>query len=207
MTESNQSDLFAGDIPASLLALPGSERARMMTATSGRNYSALHKRSDPLGSCVRTLLDTSAWASTVCWLTWKAKATPAKRLLFQLVPSEPTTGGTGFGFWRTPTSNSGGGCDVEALLSKTPRPSGARRTMTLNHQVKDQRLWPTPAARDYKGGRKLETLKEAGRNETNSLPDAVNVANQATGSLNPQWVEWLMGFPEGWTDLSNSEMQ
>jgi site-specific DNA-cytosine methylase len=54
-----------------------------------------------------------------------------------------------------------------------------------------------------KGGRELETLKAAGRNEKNSLPDAVNVANQATGSLNPQWVEWLMGFPEGWTDLNS----
>ena len=21
------------------------------------------------------------------------------------------------------------------------------------------------------------------------------------GKLNPQWVEWLMGFPIGWTDL------
>ena len=27
--------------------------------------------------------------------------------------------------------------------------------------------------------------------------------NQATGSLNPQWVEWLMGFPDGWTDLNS----
>jgi hypothetical protein len=26
-----------------------------------------------------------------------------------------------------------------------------------------------------------------------------------TGSLNPAWVEWLMGFPAGWTDLDNSE--
>jgi hypothetical protein len=22
-----------------------------------------------------------------------------------------------------------------------------------------------------------------------------------TGQLNPQWVEWLMGLPIGWTDL------
>lgn len=26
-----------------------------------------------------------------------------------------------------------------------------------------------------------------------------------TGQLNPPWVEWLMGFPIGWTDLGDSE--
>jgi len=24
------------------------------------------------------------------------------------------------------------------------------------------------------------------------------------GALNPRWVEWLMGYPDGWTDLDNS---
>ena len=27
------------------------------------------------------------------------------------------------------------------------------------------------------------------------------------GKLNPTWVEWLMGFPAGWTDLKDSETQ
>jgi DNA (cytosine-5)-methyltransferase 1 len=27
------------------------------------------------------------------------------------------------------------------------------------------------------------------------------------GKLNPTWVEWLMGFPLGWTDLEDSETQ
>ena len=27
--------------------------------------------------------------------------------------------------------------------------------------------------------------------------------NGATGQLNPTWVEWLMGYPEGWTDLED----
>jgi hypothetical protein len=81
------------------------------------------------------------------------------------------------------------GSNLEEVVAKTEVAAG--------------RMWPTPAARDYKGGRKLETLKAVGRDEKNSLPDAVNVVNQATGSLNPQWVEWLMGFPEGWTDLNS----
>jgi hypothetical protein len=25
----------------------------------------------------------------------------------------------------------------------------------------------------------------------------------ANGPLNPEWVEWLMGFPRGWTDLEH----
>jgi hypothetical protein len=24
-----------------------------------------------------------------------------------------------------------------------------------------------------------------------------------TGELNPEWVEWLMGFPAGWTDCGD----
>jgi hypothetical protein len=60
-------------------------------------------------------------------------------------------------------------------------------------------LWATPTARDYKGGRKPETLAASGRGETNGLNDAQTCQGQY-GSLNPTWVEWLMGFPAGWTD-------
>jgi len=27
---------------------------------------------------------------------------------------------------------------------------------------------------------------------------------QVSGVLNPEWVEWLMGFPAGWTDCGDS---
>lgn len=26
-------------------------------------------------------------------------------------------------------------------------------------------------------------------------------------TVNPVWIDWLMGFPEQWTDLEDSEMQ
>jgi hypothetical protein len=29
--------------------------------------------------------------------------------------------------------------------------------------------------------------------------------NLTSGQLNPTWVEWLMGYPTGWTDLKDSE--
>ena len=53
--------------------------------------------------------------------------------------------------------------------------------------------WPTPNARDGTGA--------PGANyEAASLPRDVKDL-EGSGSLNPTWVEWLMGFPAGWTDL------
>ena len=31
-------------------------------------------------------------------------------------------------------------------------------------------------------------------------------ASKTGGKLNPTWVEWLMGWPLGWTDLKPLEM-
>lgn len=33
------------------------------------------------------------------------------------------------------------------------------------------------------------------------LSDMVNLIEETSGQLNPPWVEWLMGFPAGWTAL------
>jgi DNA (cytosine-5)-methyltransferase 1 len=41
-------------------------------------------------------------------------------------------------------------------------------------------------------------LEKTGRTETNFLPDSIE--NGQTAQLNPDWVEWFMGFPVGWTD-------
>jgi hypothetical protein len=53
-------------------------------------------------------------------------------------------------------------------------------------------LWPTPTARDWKDSGNF-TIRE--RSQGPSLPMAVG------GPLNPTWVEALMGFPLGWTEL------
>lgn len=70
---------------------------------------------------------------------------------------------------------------------------------SLNHRptlamMAKKALWPTPKARDWKDGR------SEGTSERQS-PDLGKVVgqSQAAGSLNPSWVEWLMGFPIGFT--------
>ena len=61
------------------------------------------------------------------------------------------------------------------------------------------RLWPTPNARDWK-----DTGPTQGKRKSPNLGTMVHGPDQpATGSLNPTWVEWLMGFPAGWTDCED----
>jgi hypothetical protein len=50
----------------------------------------------------------------------------------------------------------------------------------------------TPTARDWRSGKASQATMER-----NSRP----LSEQIGGSLNPPWVEWLMGWPLGWTDL------
>lgn len=73
--------------------------------------------------------------------------------------------------------------------------------------------WPTPAARDYKDTGNLHLTCSAAHMQ-DTLPRAVhrrhmmeNNGIPPSGQLNPKWVEWIMGFPAGWTDLEASETQ
>ncbi len=55
-------------------------------------------------------------------------------------------------------------------------------------------LWPTPVRRDYRGPGKSR-MERTGSKSGECLPQVVG------GLLNPEWVEWLMGWPTGWTEL------
>jgi hypothetical protein len=85
--------------------------------------------------------------------------------------------------WPTPTSTLGskGG-------RVTPRKS--REGGNLLEAVA-ARLWPTPTARDWKSGSK--------GTQGNARP----LSEEVGGSLNPTWVEWLMGLPTRWTVVSD----
>jgi hypothetical protein len=57
--------------------------------------------------------------------------------------------------------------------------------------------FPTPAARDYKGQNSFKHMKEKPRHNS-QLPNHLKKQG-IIGQLNPNWVEWLMGYPIGWT--------
>ena len=78
--------------------------------------------------------------------------------------------------------------------NKSPS-KGAARRMSLGTMARKNE-WPTPKASDWK---RQGSPAELRRNS----PDLPAVAG---GKLNPQWVEWLMGVPVGWTDSRPLEM-
>ena len=58
-------------------------------------------------------------------------------------------------------------------------------------------LWPTPTVNDSKNS----TLPPSQINHDNIPGALLREGESAGGQLNPTWVEWLMGWPLGWTDL------
>ena len=92
--------------------------------------------------------------------------------------------------WPTPTAH---------MSKETNAPSEHNRnTPTLTAQAN----WPTPRTKGMCGGSgSWEKLKANTTIEEARLMGAGN-----GGKLNPTWVEWLMGWPLGWTDLKPLEM-
>ena len=78
----------------------------------------------------------------------------------------------------------------------TPESAWALGRFPNLETVVGRRMWPTPMAHDGKDCG--SSPSQAGRNSP-TLPVA------AGGKLNPTWVEWLMGWPIGWTDLQPLE--
>ncbi len=89
---------------------------------------------------------------------------------------------------------------------------------SLATAVWQREMWPTPAARDHKGpglpsrqgGQDLPTAvrrwptpvaSDAGTDRGSSA--GWGLRNAVGGLLNPTWVEWLMGYPAGWTDCED----
>lgn len=210
----DQLTLFAEGTPASPLALPGDDKARKMTAISGRKLIGSWLSSGRLGSLERTLLGTSAWASTACFLTWTHKATPQGRLLFQLAPSVPRTDATGFGSSprkMMPTPTASDHIERESTSTEAVNPLTGK-SVSLDRFVRFwptseaqasgvPRMWPTPSASDNRDRGNMSSPAVARRKEKGKQIMLSQSVSPESGALNPAWVEWLMGYPTGYTDL------
>lgn len=121
----------------------------------------------------------------------------------------PHTEGSEYGLWPTPRAQmkrpvrirngfpKGHNSNLEEVVATLS--AGFVGTVTIQKGdiaggVNDgcMEMFPTPTARDWRSRKASQATMEK-----NARP----LSEMIGGSLNPTWVEWLMGWPLGWTDL------
>ena len=172
----------------------------------------------------RLMQDTLNLVLTPYKRTWKAKATLSERLVFQLLASVHRTKEKESGQWLTPNAMDSLPPRSEKALKKQYDNNRKGRTThsTLREQVvypSPQVMWRTPDA--AAGGSNLPGIKraldEGHLKRPSGQPIQIRLQDQVKeprlwptetkikttgGTLNPTWVEWLMGYPTGHTDLN-----
>lgn len=107
--------------------------------------------------------------------------------LIQAVRGNPNSH---YRLWQTPVADD--------ALDRERGKINSRGEPKLSAQVK---LWPTPIATEGKRGRPNPNGKHP---YSLTLFQTIKQQNPVSngGSLNPTWVEWLMGWPLGWTSMA-----
>lgn len=227
-----QLTLFPADSHASPSPWLESRRAKGMIDTSGRRCSELSERCARVALSVRTFLESSRLPPGRWSRIWSVLAIASSCLILRLRLSERGTDDQEYSssesqMWTTPTRMD----YAKELMRSTQQKAGSRRSLDLPSAV---RLWPTPRANEYKDALQSvppSRQKDPGkcnltqavamdqmlatpcardyrtgqRKRYENKARANNLNDQIGGQLNPTWVEWLMGFPIGWTDLNASE--
>jgi hypothetical protein len=181
------------------------------------------------GSFTKFDQDTSLWKTHQCSLlgdldefleTWPQWGLMRNGECWEQQTLAQTTRGTGFGFvpngvdyFHTPnTTGLDGGSNSRKALRKRllPTPDASQRgpTKDYNPQAKSQSgrtlqtfaaKFPTPQSNDAKNAVVRHRTKSLqvmlGGTIATDNPELIG------GQLNPMWVEWLMGWPLGMTDL------
>ena len=189
-------------------ARPENVSARPTSEISGLKPSGSYAKWDPASSSWKTyqlslLTNTSERFSG----SFPRAGIASCGRLYRLPSLERPIGEIGSGSWATPTTadsqgttGGGQGRSLRTDVRKWPTPNAtdgskapktyARGNPSLPTAAK---MWPTPIVRD--SGSLKHTKRGANSEGGEPLPVAVG------GTLNPPWVEWLMGWPIGWTDL------
>lgn len=188
--------------------------ALRMNATCGRRCAALLPNCGPVGCLGKMLLASSIWGSTKRFLTWQKRDTLFSHSYFRLAASAHGMSANELLSSRlmfpTPlASDKSTGRDAANLdvflsdngIFRKRNKNGSIWSLSLSAAV----FYLTPAASD--GFR--STLKPSAfdpKKKDGNLSAQMIALEQPvsdTAALNPDWVEWLMGFPPKWTDASS----
>jgi DNA (cytosine-5)-methyltransferase 1 len=127
---------------------------------------------------------------------------------YQLPTLAHLTDATGFGLSLThkpthsvPTPTASDHIERKST-SKEKLNFDTNKSVSLDRWVK---MWPTPQASDNRDRGSLSSGAVKRRMEKGKQISLSQSVSEVSGQLNPMWVEWLMGFPIGHTDLKDLE--
>jgi len=177
--------LSAAGSPANLFRLRVGGKLKPILDGSGQSSPAWWMNYDPFMSLWRTSRGSIPQEVARSSLILPRSGTMRNGTLYLQQPLVPRTSVTGSSLWRTPQARDG---EPRGQQHPDKRKSGGY-SVSLAEQV----IWPTPRAQSSRG---------TGPSRAGNKQD---LQTKAGGQLNPTWVEWLMGFPLGWTDLEDLE--
>ena len=110
--------------------------------------------------------------------------------------------------WPTPMAKEGNGSMQFKLTDAVEASVGkSMPAMQKNPQKwKEFQMWPTPVCQDSRHAISRHLDPQNNYWKSNLGEVVMSMETENTGRLNPTWVEWLMGWPTGWTDLKPLEM-
>ena len=176
-----QQTLFAEDTLASRSATPVDVTGPTTHDISGRCSPEPLAWFDHDSRCWKTLQATLVSGSDRFLAIWPRSGMTHDGIAYQLPPSAPLTDAIAYSL------------SLHGNMEWTPTATANQMAPSMLERNPGLRLWPTPISRDHKDG--PAPVYRNGKIQTDTLGRAIG------GSLNPAWVEWLMGFPIGWTDL------
>ena len=114
--------------------------------------------------------------------------------------------------WPTPSANNYEQTDLDKLLERRERiksqginGNGFGLTLANAVLIEERKTWATPRKSDFKSCGPVGSKSHHHMTEKQYLCAQVKEEDQPTGHLNPDWTEWLMGWPIGWTDSKQLE--
>lgn len=209
-----QLPLSQAAFPVSPSPPPENGRALRMNATCGRKCAALLPSCGPVGCLGKMLLASSIWGSTKRSLTWQKRDTLFSHSYFRLAASAHGMSASELLSSRlmfpTPLASDNNTARDAASLDVFLSDNGIFRKRNRNGAIWSLSLsaavfYLTPVASDGFRSTLKPSVFDPAKKDGNLSAQIISQEQPVseTAALNPDWVEWLMGFPKGWTDVSS----
>ncbi len=213
--------LSAADIPANHSAPQENDEAQTTHDTYGHGYETPLAHYDPDTRSWKTSGAISLWGEQPSLGSLPKSGMTRSGVLYQQPDWVRPIDVIASSLWPTPTAHPNNTNKTgkfknptlrDAVLDRmwpTPTVDDAKNVNPKTNRFRglvaavNETMWPTPRA--AQGEARNHTVYARSTDKPQNLENRLAQVDPALigGKLNPMWVEWLMGFPIGWTDLED----